>query len=121
DAAAAALADWSARKPRERAQILRRAYERMQGDTLRLAALMTLENGKTLADSRDEIAYAAEFFRWFSEAAVRNIGSLGEAPESGARIAVQLRAAGVAVLVTPWNFPAAMAARKIAPALAAGC
>ena len=82
---------------------------------------MTLENGKSLADSRAEAAYAAEFFRWSAEEAVRNIGQVSMAPSSGARILVQHKPAGVAVLVTPWNFPAAMATRKIGPALAAGC
>src|SRR5712672_3080854 len=87
----------------------------------RLAKLITLENGKALSDSRGEVAYAAEFFRWYAEEAVRNIGGLSRAPASGARIFVQHKPAGVAVLVTPWNFPAAMATRKIGPALAAGC
>ena len=87
----------------------------------RLAKLMTLENGKSLTDSRAEAAYAAEFFRWSAEEAVRNIGQVSMAPSSGARILVQHKPAGVAVLVTPWNFPAAMATRKIGPALAAGC
>src|SRR6202045_4871229 len=85
-----------------------------------LARLMTLEHGKALADSRGEVAYAAEFFRWYAEEAVRNIGDVMRAPASGARILVQHRPAGVAVLVTPWNFPAAMGTRKIGPALAAG-
>src|SRR5712672_1293615 len=87
----------------------------------RLAKLITLENGKALSDSRGEVAYAAEFFRWYAEEAVRNLGQASRAPASGARILVQHRPAGVAVLVTPWNFPAAMATRKIGPALAAGC
>src|SRR6202521_6444209 len=83
--------------------------------------MITLENGKALSDSRGEVAYAAEFFRWFAEEAVRNLGQVSRAPSSGARILVQHKPAGVAVLVTPWNFPAAMATRKIGPALAAGC
>jgi succinate-semialdehyde dehydrogenase/glutarate-semialdehyde dehydrogenase len=83
--------------------------------------LITLENGKALPDARAEVAYSAEFFRWYAEEAVRNIGEISRAPSSGARILVQHRPAGVAVLVTPWNFPAAMATRKIGPALAAGC
>ncbi len=90
-------------------------------DAERLAKLITIENGKALSDSRGEVAYAAEFFRWNAEEAVRNLGQLYNAPSSGARIVVQHKPAGVAVLVTPWNFPAAMATRKIGPALAAGC
>jgi succinate-semialdehyde dehydrogenase/glutarate-semialdehyde dehydrogenase len=90
-------------------------------DAERLAKLITIENGKALSDSRGEVAYAAEFFRWFAEEAVRNVGQNSVAPGSGARILVQHKPAGVAVLVTPWNFPAAMATRKIGPALAAGC
>jgi succinate-semialdehyde dehydrogenase / glutarate-semialdehyde dehydrogenase len=90
-------------------------------DAERLAKLITIENGKALSDSRAEVAYAAEFFRWYAEEAVRNNGSVSIAPASGARILVQHKPAGVAVLVTPWNFPAAMATRKIGPALAAGC
>jgi len=86
-----------------------------------LARLITRENGKALADARAEITYAAEFFRWYAEEAVRNIGQVSRAPSSGARILVQHKPAGVAVLITPWNFPAAMGTRKIAPALAAGC
>ena len=80
---------------------------------------MTLENGKALVDSRAEAAYAAEFFRWYAEEAPRNIGEVSRAPSTGARILVQHKPAGFAVLVTPWNFPAAMGTRKIAPALAA--
>ncbi len=121
DAAAAALPAWAARAPRERAEILRKAFEVMIGQKERIARLITLENGKALPDSRAEAAYAAEFFRWYAEEAVRNIGQLSRAPSSGARILVQHKPAGVAVLVTPWNFPAAMGTRKIAPALAAGC
>jgi succinate-semialdehyde dehydrogenase/glutarate-semialdehyde dehydrogenase len=90
-------------------------------DAERLAKLITIENGKALSDSRGEVAYAAEFFRWFAEEAVRNIGQNSVGPGSGARILVHHKPAGVAVLVTPWNFPAAMATRKIGPALAAGC
>ena len=90
-------------------------------DAERFAKLITLENGKALPDSRGEVAYAAEFFRWYAEEAVRNIGEVSRAPASGARIFVHHKPAGIAVLVTPWNFPAAMATRKIGPALAAGC
>ncbi len=121
DAASRAFEGWAARKPRERAEILRKAYELLIQDGERLARLMTLENGKALGDSRAEVAYSAEFFRWYAEEAVRNIGEVSRAPASGARILVQHKPAGVAVLVTPWNFPAAMATRKIGPALAAGC
>jgi succinate-semialdehyde dehydrogenase / glutarate-semialdehyde dehydrogenase len=121
DAASAAMEGWAAKKPRERAEVLRKAFELIIRDTERFAKLMTIENGKALADSRAEVAYAAEFFRWYAEEAVRNIGEVSRAPSSGARIFVQHKPAGVAVLVTPWNFPAAMATRKIGPALAAGC
>jgi succinate-semialdehyde dehydrogenase/glutarate-semialdehyde dehydrogenase len=121
DAAGAAFEAWAARKPRERAEILRKSYELIMRDAERLAKLITIENGKALSDSRGEVAYAAEFFRWYAEEAVRNIGEVSRAPASGARIFVHHKPAGVAVLVTPWNFPAAMATRKIGPALAAGC
>ena len=121
DAAQGAFADWAGRKPRERAEILRKAYELIMRDAERFAKLITLENGKALSDSRGEVAYSAEFFRWYAEEAVRNIGQISTAPASGARIVAQHKPAGVAVLVTPWNFPAAMATRKIGPALAAGC
>src|SRR6266567_1815933 len=121
DAAAAAFEGWAGRKPRERGEILRKAYEVIMGEAERLAKLITLENGKALGDSRGEVAYAAEFFRWYAEEAVRNLGDVSRAPSSGARIFVQHKPAGIAVLVTPWNFPAAMATRKIGPALAAGC
>jgi succinate-semialdehyde dehydrogenase/glutarate-semialdehyde dehydrogenase len=121
DAASAAFPGWAGRKPRERGEILRKAFELMMRDAERIAKLMTLENGKALPDSRAEVAYAADFFRWNAEEAVRNLGQLYNAPASGARTLVRHLPAGVAVLVTPWNFPAAMATRKIAPALAAGC
>ncbi len=121
DAAAAAQPGWAAKKPRERGEILRKAFELIMRDAERLAKLITIENGKALSDSRGEVAYAAEFFRWNAEEAVRNLGQLYNAPSSGARVVVQHKPAGVAVLVTPWNFPAAMATRKIGPALAAGC
>ena len=121
DAASAAFPGWAAKKPRERAEVLRKSFELIMRDAERLAKLITIENGKALADSRGEVAYAAEFFRWFAEEAVRNIGQNSVGPGSGARILVHHKPAGVAVLVTPWNFPAAMATRKIGPALAAGC
>src|SRR6266545_4036752 len=121
DAASDAFEGWAGRKPRERAEVLRKSFELIMRDAERLAKLITIENGKALSDSRGEVAYAAEFFRWYAEEAVRAIGGLSRAPASGARIVVQHKPAGVAVLVTPWNFPAAMATRKIGPALAAGC
>jgi succinate-semialdehyde dehydrogenase/glutarate-semialdehyde dehydrogenase len=121
EAAAVAAPEWAARKPRERGEILRRAFDLLIRDSERFARLITVENGKSLTDSRGEVAYAAEFFRWYAEEAVRNIGEMSRAPSSGARILVQHRPAGIAVLVTPWNFPAAMATRKIGPAIAAGC
>ena len=121
DAAGDAFEAWAAKKPRERSEILRKAYELIIRDQERLAKLITIENGKALSDSRAEVAYSAEFFRWFAEEGVRNYGDLRMAPSSGARILVHHKPAGVAVLVTPWNFPAAMATRKIGPALAAGC
>ncbi len=121
DAAHAAFGGWAEKKPRERGEILRKAFELIIRDAERLAKLITVENGKALPDSRAEVAYAAEFFRWNAEEAVRNLGQVSRAPSSGARIVVQHKPIGVAVLVTPWNFPAAMATRKIGPALAAGC
>ena len=102
-------------------EYLRRAYELMIADTEALAKLMVMENGKALRDARAEITYAAEFFRWFAEEAVRIDGMMTRAPSGANRILVQHQPVGVAVLVTPWNFPAAMATRKIGPALAAGC
>jgi len=121
DAADAAFADWAARSPRERGEVLRSAWELMTARLDDFARLITLENGKAGADARGEAAYAAEFFRWFSEEAVRSDGLITHAPASGARIIVQNKPAGISVLVTPWNYPAAMGTRKIAPALAAGC
>jgi succinate-semialdehyde dehydrogenase/glutarate-semialdehyde dehydrogenase len=120
-AAHQALRPWASRAPRERAEILRRAFDLMLKEKEKLAELMTRENGKTLTESRGEVAYAAEFFRWFSEEAVRNIGSVSISPSGTNRILVEHQPIGVSVLVTPWNFPAAMATRKIGPALAAGC
>ncbi len=121
DAAEAAFADWKARSPRERGEVLRKAYDLMAARLPEFARLITLENGKAGADAMGEATYAAEFFRWFSEEAVRGDGLITHAPASGARIVVQHRPAGIAVLITPWNYPAAMGTRKIAPALAAGC
>ena len=121
DAAEAAFADWAGRTPRARSEILRRAWELMTARQEEFARLITLENGKARADAMGEAVYAAEFFRWFAEEAVRADGMITRAPASGARITVQHKPAGIAVLVTPWNYPAAMGTRKIAPALAAGC
>ncbi len=121
DAASGAFEAWAGKKPRERAEILRKAFELIVRDAERFAKLITIENGKALSDSKGEVLYSAEFFRWNAEEAVRNIGQVYMAPASGARVVAQHKPAGVAVLVTPWNFPAAMATRKIGPALAAGC
>jgi len=121
DAAETAFGAWAGKTPRERSEILRRCWELMTARLDEFAKLITLENGKAGNDARGEAAYAAEFFRWFAEEAVRADGLITRAPASGARIIVQHKPAGIAVLVTPWNYPAAMGTRKIAPALAAGC
>ena len=121
DAADRALPAWSATAPRARAEILRRAFELMTERSAEIAELIVRENGKAFADAAGETAYAAEFFRWYAEEAVRSLGSIGTAPAGDKKILVLHRPVGIAVLVTPWNFPAAMATRKIAPALAAGC
>ncbi|GAB7005691.1 NAD-dependent succinate-semialdehyde dehydrogenase [Nocardioides sp. AN3] len=121
DLASRAFPAWAATSPRERSDILRRTFDLMLRDKEQLARLIARENGKSLADAAAEVTYAAEFFRWFSEEAVRPGGEFGETPGGGARTIVHHRPVGVAALVTPWNFPAAMATRKIAPALAAGC
>jgi succinate-semialdehyde dehydrogenase / glutarate-semialdehyde dehydrogenase len=120
-AAYAALPGWAATPPRERGECLRRGYQLMTERADALARLMVVENGKAQRDARAEISYAAEFFRWYAEEAVRNEGSLMTAPSGANRIMVIRQPVGVSVLVTPWNFPAAMATRKIGPALAAGC
>jgi succinate-semialdehyde dehydrogenase / glutarate-semialdehyde dehydrogenase len=121
DAAANAAPAWAATAPRERGEILRRAYQLMIENADELALLISQENGKALPDALGEVHYAAEFFRWYSEEAVRVPGTLTTAPSGTNRILVQYRPTGICVLVTPWNFPAAMATRKIGPALAAGC
>lgn len=121
DAAAAAAPAWAATPARKRAEILRKCFELIIRDAEPLARLISLENGKALKDARGEVAYAAEFFRWFAEEAVRIQGDYGVAPSGANRILVQYQPIGVSLLITPWNFPAAMATRKIAPALAAGC
>ena len=121
NAASTAMQEWAARSPRDRSEVLRKAWELMTARLPEFARLITLENGKANADAMGEATYAAEFFRWFAEEAVRVDGLITHAPASGARIIVQHKPAGIAVLVTPWNYPAAMGTRKIAPALAAGC
>jgi len=121
DAAFTALSAWSDTAPRTRAEVLRRAFELMSERHDELARLVVLENGKALTDALGEITYAAEFFRWYAEEAVRNSGELATAPSGANRILVVRQPIGVATLVTPWNFPAAMLTRKIGPALAAGC
>jgi succinate-semialdehyde dehydrogenase/glutarate-semialdehyde dehydrogenase len=120
-AAHAALPGWGATPARERAEVLRRAFELLTAEADDFAELVTRENGKVLADARSEVVYAAEFFRWFSEEAVRIVGDYRAAPGGDKRILVTHEPVGVSVLITPWNFPAAMATRKIGPALAAGC
>ncbi|NMI54332.1 NAD-dependent succinate-semialdehyde dehydrogenase [Streptomyces sp. RLB3-17] len=120
-AADAALPGWAATPPRQRAEFLRRAFDLMTERAEDFAELIVLENGKTLTDARGEVAYAAEFFRWYAEEAVRTQGSVQTAPSGSNKILVLRQPVGVSVLVTPWNFPAAMATRKIGPALAAGC
>ena len=120
-AAHTALASWSETAPRDRAEVLRRAFELMVERSGEVAELIVRENGKSLNDARGETAYAAEFFRWYAEEAVRALGSVTTAPAGDKKIVVVHQPVGVAVLVTPWNFPAAMATRKIGPALAAGC
>jgi succinate-semialdehyde dehydrogenase/glutarate-semialdehyde dehydrogenase len=121
DSADRATAAWAATAPRVRSEILRRAFELMSAQAEDLARLITLENGKALRDARGEVAYAAEFFRWYAEEAVRASGSVLTAPSGANKILVLQQPVGICVLVTPWNFPAAMATRKIGPALAAGC
>jgi succinate-semialdehyde dehydrogenase/glutarate-semialdehyde dehydrogenase len=121
EAAVAAQAEWAAMAPRDRGEILRRTYELMTERVDELALLMTLEMGKPVAESKGEIAYAAEFFRWFSEEAVRIDGGYQVAPNGKGRFVVMRQPVGPSLLITPWNFPAAMGARKIGPAVAAGC
>jgi succinate-semialdehyde dehydrogenase / glutarate-semialdehyde dehydrogenase len=120
-AAAEAQAEWAAVAPRERGEVLRRAYEAILARAEELALLMTLEMGKALGESRAEIAYAAEFFRWFSEEAVRVHGRYMVNTTGAGRILTMRQPVGPCVFVTPWNFPTAMGTRKLAPAIAAGC
>ncbi len=121
DAAAAAAPGWASTSPRLRADLLMRAFDLMRAHGEELAQLISLENGKSLTDARGEVAYAAEFFRWYAEEGVRLRGQVGLSPSGANRLLVSYQPVGVSILVTPWNFPAAMATRKIAPALAAGC
>ena len=121
EAAAGAQPGWAATAPRERGEVLRKAFELMISRREEIAYVMSLEMGKSLTDSRAEVTYAAEFFRWFSEEAVRIGGELRPAPSGANRILTFRKPVGVSLLLTPWNFPAAMATRKIGPALAAGC
>jgi succinate-semialdehyde dehydrogenase/glutarate-semialdehyde dehydrogenase len=121
DAAVAAQAEWAATAPRVRGEILRRAFDMLQERKAEFALLMTLEMGKPLAEAAGEVAYGGEFLRWFSEEAVRISGRYGQNPEGTGTMVVSQRPVGPCFLITPWNFPLAMATRKIAPALAAGC
>ena len=121
NAAEIAFESWAKVSPRDRSVILRKAYELFMDKIEHFAELITLENGKAYGDAKGEALYSAEFFRWYSEEAVRGIGQISHAPATGARIVVQYKPIGISVLVTPWNYPAAMGTRKIAPAIAAGC
>src|SRR3954467_12163684 len=121
DAAVAVQAEWAAHPPRERGEILRRAFEAMTERADELALVMTLEMGKPLAESKAEIAYASEFFRWFAEEAVRIEGRFANAPNGAGRLITMRQPVGPCYAITPWNFPAAMGTRKIGPAVAAGC
>ncbi|QCQ90046.1 NAD-dependent succinate-semialdehyde dehydrogenase [Rhodococcus sp. SGAir0479] len=121
DAAAAAQADWAATAPRERAELLRSVFEKISTRAETFAQLMTLEMGKALPESRAEVKYGGEFFRWFAEEAVRLEGRYQGAPAGNGRILVSKQPVGPCLAITPWNFPLAMGTRKIGPALAAGC
>jgi succinate-semialdehyde dehydrogenase/glutarate-semialdehyde dehydrogenase len=121
DAAVAAQDAWAATPPRERGEILRRAYEQVVARADELALLMTLEMGKPVPESRAEVLYAADFLRWFSEEAVRIEGRWATAPNGGMRMLTMRQPVGPCLLITPWNFPLAMGTRKIGPAVAAGC
>ena len=121
DAAVAAQADWAATPPRDRGEILRRAFALITERADQFAHLMSLEMGKTIAESRGEVSYGAEFFRWFSEEAVRIHGRWMQAPAGGSRLLTLRKPVGPCLFITPWNFPLAMGTRKIGPAVAAGC
>ena len=121
DAAVDAAAGWAATDPRERGEILRRAFELLTQRSEEFALLMTLEMGKPLTEARAEVAYGAEFFRWFSEEAVRISGRYSVAPSGGTRLLTMKQPVGPVYAITPWNLPLAMGTRKLAPAFAAGC
>ena len=121
DAAAAAQTGWARTAPRERAEILRRAFDLVTERAEDFATLMTLEMGKPLAESRGEVTYGAEFLRWFSEETTRQYGRHAQVPEGTLRMLTARKPVGPCLLITPWNFPLAMATRKVAPAIAAGC
>ncbi|MDK8505066.1 NAD-dependent succinate-semialdehyde dehydrogenase [Corynebacterium accolens] len=121
DAACAVQDEWARTTPRERAEILRRAFELVQERADDFAALMTLEMGKPIAESKGEVTYGGEFLRWFSEEAVRDYGRTATVPEGTLRMITRRKPVGPCLLITPWNFPLAMATRKVAPAVAAGC
>lgn len=121
DAAAKTMSSWADVSPTERGEILRRAFEMMTERAESLARLIVFEMGKTLSEAMGEIRYAAEFFRWYSGEAVRNDGTIKTAPGGDKKIVAIHQPVGVSLLITPWNFPAAMATRKIGPAVAAGC
>jgi succinate-semialdehyde dehydrogenase/glutarate-semialdehyde dehydrogenase len=121
DAAVAAQADWARTPPRDRAELLRAAYQQLIARADEFALLMTLEMGKSLAESRAEVTYGAEFFRWFSEEAVRVSGRWSTAPDGATRLLTMKQPVGPTLMITPWNFPLAMGTRKIGPAVAAGC
>ncbi len=120
-AADRAAADWAKTAPRVRSEILRKAFEIMVAEADAIATIVSRENGKVLTDAKGEVLYAAEFFRWFAEEAVRVPGDFRKSPSGDKRILVTHQPIGVSLLITPWNFPAAMATRKIGPAIAAGC
>lgn len=121
EAADRAFPSWAKTAPRVRSEILRKAFEIMIAESDQIATLISRENGKVFADAKGEVAYAAEFFRWFAEEAVRTPGDFRKSPSGDKRILVTHQPVGVSLLITPWNFPAGMATRKIGPALAAGC
>jgi succinate-semialdehyde dehydrogenase/glutarate-semialdehyde dehydrogenase len=120
-AADRAAADWAKTAPRVRSEILRKAFEIMIAEADEIATIVSKENGKVLTDAKGEVIYAAEFFRWFAEETVRVPGDFRKSPSGDKRILVTHQPIGVSLLITPWNFPAAMATRKIGPAIAAGC
>src|SRR4051794_3598234 len=121
DAACEVQAEWAAHPPRERGEILRRSWELITERADELALVMTLEMGKPLAESKAEVAYASEFFRWFAEEAVRIEGRYATAPNGVGRLITMKQPVGPCYAITPWNFPMAMGTRKIGPAVAAGC